>query len=52
MQSILAENNKVSINIEPNTVVELINKNDRDVRVQVRVYNHKSKIIHKIYDAK
>jgi hypothetical protein len=52
MQSILVVNKEVSINIDPNTVVELINKKERDVKVQVRVYNHKSKIIHKIYDSK
>jgi hypothetical protein len=52
MQPTVVVTKKLSINIEPNTFVELINKKDRNARVQVRVYNHKSKVIHKFYDAK
>jgi len=40
---------KTSIRIEPNSITELINSTKRDISFTVRIYNHKSKIIHGIY---
>jgi hypothetical protein len=50
MQDVIVAKEKVSINIDSNMIADLMNKRDRNVKVQVRVYNHKSKIIYKIHD--
>jgi hypothetical protein len=34
--------------IEPNTSVAIINNTKRNIKVRVRVYDHKSKVVHQI----
>ncbi len=48
-QSVIITKEKVSIAVDSNTVADLINSSKKSIKVQVRVYHHKSKIVYGIH---
>jgi len=45
-------NNKISLAVDPKVDIEILNVSRKEIKLTVRIYNHKSKVISEVSDIK